>query len=317
MRTDEANSLALSTGVELAHAWLQSLADASDARVLFIKGPALQRQALREGRESADVDALICPRDFERMCAEVRARGWNQRAAPLIANITTTHSRTFTHERWPCDLDLHASFPGFLNDSATVFEVLWDHSETLTLAATRCRTTSRAGAALVLTLHSLRGSRLEPRHADELSELARAPFTPAEILETMRIAYATSSDHALPSLFPQQELSAGVSNSEMDATLRRWRERVASGSHGAYFWIQALRESPLKLKTRIAREAIWPTRRDLLLSRPETRDTSVGRTLARIRRWGRGARSLPRAVRAIVGARLTSRTPRRMETPWT
>ncbi|MEH3088415.1 MAG: nucleotidyltransferase family protein [Microbacterium arborescens] len=306
-RTEPAQLLALSSGVELGHAWIQAVADDLDIRVLFLKGPTLTRQGLRAPRNSSDIDVLVEPVGFDRLCDEILERSWHERPLSLIAELVSIHSRTFLHDRWPCDLDVHRHYPGMLADPADAFEALWENREVATFAHRACAVPRRTANILVLALHSLRGTERQTRHAAELDALERVPLTPAERDHLAEIAARTGTTVTLFDVLTRLGVSVEADPQEQDSLrARRWRERVSSGSFGSYFWFAVLRDARGIDRIRIARRAVWPTRTDLLLSRPETVDTLAGRTSARARRWVRGARSLPRALRAIRQNRRTT-----------
>ncbi len=293
-------ALALRSGVELGHAWVQQLADSLGVRVIFIKGPTLARQGLRAERSSSDIDVLVDPPGFERLCDGVLARGWRERPVALIGRLTSVHSRTFLHDRWPCDLDVHRHYPGMLADPAQAFEALWAERETIDYAHRPCTVPSRVSNVIVLALHSLRSTARHERHAAELRGLENAVLTPAEHEHLAALASRTGTTATLADVFSRMGVAVPVDPRERTSpAARRWRERVRSGSFGSYFWFAALRDARGPDRPRIAARAIWPSRTDLLLSRPETVDTVLGRSAARARRWLRGARSLPRALRAM------------------
>ncbi len=64
---------------------------------------------------------LVDPASFETLCAAIEGLGWIRRHAPMpvprAADLAFDHSAHFIHEQWPCDLDLHFSFPGFFADA--------------------------------------------------------------------------------------------------------------------------------------------------------------------------------------------------------
>ncbi|KAF2414817.1 hypothetical protein B1729_03015 [Microbacterium sp. B35-04] len=298
--TDATVLLRLDEADELAAAWVCALAERRGIRALLIKGPALHLHGLRTARVSADVDVLVDPARFDELCEAIVETGWTKRPSSVVGELTTLHSRTFLRDGWPCDLDVHSFFPGFLADPADVFEALWRHRFPLALAHRDCLALDKTAGVLVLGLHSLRGATIQPRHLDELEQLVRAPLTDAERLDIATLARETGCVATLEKVLPRMGIDARPTPDELaDPALRAWRERVSSGSHGAYFWMLALRRSPWSQRPRIVWRAAWPTRRDLLVARPETVDTVTGRTRARVARWGRGIRSAPAGVRAI------------------
>lgn len=298
--TDATVLLRLDEADELAAAWVCALAERRGIRALLIKGPALHLHGLREERVSADVDVLVEPSRFEELCAAIAESGWTKRPSGFVGTLTTLHSNTYLRDGWPCDLDVHSFFPGFLANPADVFDALWQHRWVLSLAHRDCFGLDKVAGALVLGLHSLRGATIQPRHLDELEQLVRAPFTDGERDELGRLARETGCVATLESALPRLGVDVEPSAAELASPdLRDWRERVTAGSHGSYFWMLALRKSPWRERPRILWRAVWPTRHDLLSTRPETVDTLSGRTRARLARWGRGIRSAPAGVRAV------------------
>jgi hypothetical protein len=297
----ESVDLRLAEAVDLGHAWVQHLADATGTRILFLKGPALQRHGLRSERTSSDVDVLIEPKDFERFCAALLSAGWRERPVDFITSRTSVHSRTFIRDGWPCDLDAHAHYPGFLAPAGEVFDVLWADRIRMPFAHRPCDVPDRLASALILALHSLRGKALEARHSRELDELLQIELDDSDRARLADLAVRTGCAATLEEVLPRLGVDILVSDEERSAAaVVRWRRRVASGSHGAYFWLDAFRRGDGPERVAVVKRAIWPTREHLLLSRPDVVDTVPGRLKGRIARWGRGIRSLPQAVRAIA-----------------
>ncbi|MFC8682655.1 hypothetical protein ACFT30_14145 [Microbacterium ureisolvens] len=300
----EATTLRLGEAIELGHALMQHDATGRGIRVLFIKGPAMHRHGLRGERVSTDIDVLVEPARFGEFCDAAIESGWRERPGSFISRRTTLHSRTFVREGWPCDLDVHGYFPGFLADPSTVFDALWERRESMAFAHHDCDIPDRVGGLLILALHCLRGASIERRHADELEQLVRVDLTAAERADAASLALATGSAATLETVLPRLGIEATPPGDELkSAALREWRERVAAGSHGAYFWLRAFREARWSERPTIVWRAVWPTRRDLLTGRPETVDTVAGRVRARAARWARGVRSAPGGVAAIWGQR--------------
>lgn len=279
---------------------MTALAEDLGIRALLIKGPTLQLQGLRLAHTSADTDLLVEPNHFVEMCDAILAGGWDERPNLLIGELTTRHSRTFLRDGWPCDIDVHSFFPGFLNDPAAVFDSLWSARTTLDFAHQSRAVTSRAGSALILALHSLRGTEQQDRHAAELDYLHRVEFSNEERAAIATLAQATGCVATLSEVLPRLGVVVEPSASELAAPeLREWRERIDSGSFGAYFWLLAFRHTRGADKARILWRAVWPTDHDLLVARPEIVDAFWSKMRGRADRFGRGIRSLPRAVRAI------------------
>ena len=192
LRLDEAD--------ELLAAWVCARADSHGIRVLVIKGRPLADDGLRAPRVSSDVDLLVEPARFDEYCALLVDAGWEEFPSTYAAAHFTLHSLTYRKSGWPNSLDVHSDFPGFLHEPDVAFEALWATRRTTPFAHRRCPVPSRAGNALILGLHSLRGTHRQPRHADELAQLERATFTPAERRELASLAAATGAAEPLRGL---------------------------------------------------------------------------------------------------------------------
>lgn len=300
MRSDSA-SLRGDDAVDLAHAWVYAITSRHGIRALFIKGPSLHRQALREPRVSSDVDVLVESSRFGDLCDALRAAGWVERPGNFVGTRTARHSKTFVMDGWPCDLDVHGFFPGFLADADEVFETLWARRAHLSFAGRACPVADRTSGALILALHCLRGAPDQYRHAAELEQLRHAPFTPAERYDLTLLARATKSDASLAEVLPRMGVGVdpgAVSNVDA-ATLRSWRARVDADARGPYIWVSALRRAGWRERPLIIWRAVWPSDRDLLLTRPEIPDQYWAKLRGRVARLGRGIRGLPKTARAL------------------
>ncbi|MBW9122391.1 nucleotidyltransferase family protein [Microbacterium trichothecenolyticum] len=292
--------LHLNEAAELAGAWVDALAQRLGIRAMLIKGPALQMHGLREPRVSSDVDVLVEPTRFDDLCAAIHAAGWVERPSTLMSKLITHHSRTFLRVGWPCDLDVHSYFPGFLSPSTEVFEKLWLHRCSIQLAHRDCHTLDKTASAVILALHSLRGSSAQSRHIDELERLLRTPFNDSERRDLASLALATGCVATLDAVLPRMGVVVEPTAEELShPDLRLWRERVSAGSHGAYLWMLALRRSTWSRRPALLWRAVWPTRRDIALWRPDLGRTVGGRAQARVVRWGMGIRTAPSGLRAL------------------
>ncbi len=201
--------LRLDEAVALATAWAASLGDAAGIRVLILKGDALAQMGLRQPRVSADVDVLIEPSRFDDYCALLTSAGWTERELPFISSRVSPHSITYVSHGWPCDIDVHSYFPGFLNDPQQVFHELWGRSQQLSFARFKVRVPDRISSILIAALHSLRDGAVSTRSASDLSELLSTDLTDAERTELSDIARRTGCDGSLEAFL--SELGLDVS----------------------------------------------------------------------------------------------------------
>jgi hypothetical protein len=290
--------LRLEDAVAVGWPWVHHLAAANNIRALLIKGVGLEYHRLREPRVSNDIDVLVEPARFDDFVAAVERAGWRERRGTLAGAVFTTHSRTFVHTDWPCDLDIHRFFPGFLAEPATVFDELWRRRETMAVAHQDCPVPDRASSMLILALHSLRGTSI-PRHRNELAHLtATVRLTGAEADDLAALAHATGSGETLHDVMHHLGVNVATHGTP-SRELRQWRARVSSGSSAGYFWLTHVHQARGTDRLRLIAHGIWPSRADLLLHHPEIADAALPRFGARLARWGRGLRTFPAAVRAL------------------
>lgn len=297
--------LPIRAAVPLGHAWAQRVADDLGIRLLALKGPTLTAHRLRPDRTSGDVDVLVEPARFAEYIDALSQAGWQERPSTFASSRFTLYSRSLIHPSWPCDLDVHHSFPGFLADPSEVFDLLWERRTTTVVARQECAIPDRLGSLLILALHSLRGGTNQPRHRAELEHLvSTVRLTEEEREELGDLARRTRCAATLDEVLPRLGVTAGPSPDELASPeLREWRERVAAGGYGTYFWFAALRKARARDRAVIAVRAVWPSDHDLLANHPDTPDTVPAKLWARARRYGRGVQTLPAAVRALRSGR--------------
>lgn len=294
--------LSTSEGVDLAHAWVARLAHSVGARALLIKGTALHRLQLRQPRTSTDVDVLVPPEDFEKMCGALVRAGWRERQVSFLLKAAPNHSRSFIHPDWPCDIDVHSHYPGFLADPSVVFDTLWSRAANERFATQDCPRPDRPSSALILALHSLRSTEDVTRHGQELAQLYKAPFAPSERAAIGELAAVTASREPLDTVLATLGIAALPTSVPVGRPVREtWRIQsdLDGNTMGTYRWVQALRTAPLAQKPKVLWHAIWPTDEDLRLIRPDLPLTSRARNVERRHRLWKGATALPRVIRSI------------------
>jgi hypothetical protein len=151
-------ALALEDATELAHAYAHAVAASLGVRALSIKGPAADFHGVRPPRVAADADVLIDPAGFGAVVERLRAAGWHERPKMAGTEGWVEHSITLIRDGWPCDLDLHDRFPGFLRPEVEVFESLWRDRVETDAAGRAVPIPSRDATILITALHSLRSS---------------------------------------------------------------------------------------------------------------------------------------------------------------
>lgn len=291
--------LRLGEAGELASAWACALAGATDTRILIIKGPSLAHFGIRAPRLSADVDVLVEPTRFEGYCTALTGGGWQARGVDEIGKVRTRHSISFTHPRWPCDIDVHRHFPGFLQPAHRTFDALWESRESMNLAHAEVPVPGRHASILIAFLHQLRNGPSNA-NAEELGQITRAAKAEPEPIQLLHLAKTLSALEPLRDVMGSLDVSPDSLPETRDSPrLREWRARSTSGGSGLYFWLLRIQRAPIGARVGLLMQALWPPRSDLLITVPDMTDTPSGRLKARALRILKGLRGVPRAIRAL------------------
>lgn len=303
-------SMPMRQGVNLAHALCQAVADEAGVRVLFLKGPTAAVQGLRSpSHVSGDVDVLCLPADRDAMETGLRARGWRLRAVSTAAREFTTHSITFIHDSWPCDIDLHTMFPGMLADPVTAFEALWRRREQHRIAGISVLTPDRIAQFLVLVLHGLRSPSLH-RNSQEIAHarsMYQSDLTTEERTALRELVTQTGSAE------PTQDFFNSVGD-PIDVPARPspgyalWK--LKTGPSRTESWMVYALEARGRQRLRILFRAAFPTRDDMYADHPESAAGGWALVRAYKNRLSRAVRLTPRAVRQVVRARRAVASPK-------
>lgn len=288
LRLDEAG--------QLCTAWVDQLAQSLSARALVIKGDTLARQGLRRPRVSADVDVLVEPSRFDDCRVALIRAGWVERPLPFISSRVSPHSVTFVRSGWPCDIDLHSYFPGFLASPGAIFDELWARRTSLTFAGHAVSVPDRMSSILISALHALRNGTSASRAEGDLAYLRGTDLSDTDKTTLATLAAATGCDGSLEDFLVR--LGVDVRPAVTPA-LREWRARVESQTQGAFPWLMLWQASSWRQRPRIALRALWPTDRDIVLAHPSVANQFRPLLRARFHRLGRGLRGLPQSVRAL------------------
>jgi hypothetical protein len=296
LRADEA--------VQLAHALVCRLAEQVGTRVLFIKGRTAVALGARPDRPSQDVDVLVDPAGFDRLCEAIRAGRWQERVGSdsglrHVDDVSFDHSTHFIHDEWPCDLDVHFNFPGFLRSADEVFEALWQRRTEVEVAGRAVTTPDLLGQSLVVALHALRDPS-KPYSRQDLAFLERSLTTRLDerrLQDLADLALATGAELTARPLLeaagaPLPQPSA-ASQSRFDA----WAFRQDVGGRSGVVWLTELARTPWSQRPTLLRRALFPPREVLLSSYLAARATRRELVVLHAKRWARGIRSLPSAVK--------------------
>lgn len=245
------SDLTLAEAVPLAAALVSSAGARIGVRTLVIKGPTLAEHGLREPRDSNDVDVLVEPDGVEALARALSKYAWTERAVAFAGQSDAPHALTLFHREWPCDLDLHRFFPGFLADPSEVFDALWETRSRMKLGHIECAVPSVVASALIYQLSLLRG-----RESVENSELRQwsQSLNEHQRNELSTLIRTTGADLSLTGC--REPWTPGLLRGHEGDDRSARRRRALSGDHGYYFWRIAYAEAPKRERGR-AVFVIW------------------------------------------------------------
>ncbi|MFB9312314.1 nucleotidyltransferase family protein [Nocardioides plantarum] len=289
--------LTLDEAVPLGYALVLRLAADLGVRALAIKGPVLAAHGLRDPRTSVDIDVLVDPATMPRLQAGLSELGWVDDGVYDIPGIVPAHSVNHHHELWPCELDLHHWFPGFLADPSAVFEVLWARRTSVRVAHTDVAACDEVGAAAVAALHYLRDER-RSLQVEELAAVVRRDWSPAQVAELAELAADTGSAETLR---PWLELAGATvvpDRVPLVVPLADWSLRSSVTTSEVLPWIVGLRRTPWWRRPAYLWHALWLDDKHYLVwgARDLTGRELLAARWARLRRAGR---ALPAALREL------------------
>lgn len=281
--------------LELAHALVADAAAAQGLRFLVLKGIGAQRLGLQVPRTSSDVDVLLPPEDAVVLGTELVHRGWRRRPVDVDEHVFPRHSDSYWHPAWSCDIDVHHRFPGIEADPRAAFDHMWDTRLHLPVAGTDVPTPDRAASTIVIALHGLR-SPWVARHRQELTRLARTSALPP----IDDVVAAAEGLGALACVRPFLEAAYGHERQDWGVPSAEWVLRTSFASPMARRIRVFLTASPAR-RAVLVRLALFPPRETLTKMNALRDLRGVRLAWAYVLRWSRGARSLPRALRAMHG----------------
>jgi CDP-glycerol glycerophosphotransferase (TagB/SpsB family) len=293
------STLTLPEAVPLAHALVHRIARDVDVRVLFIKGPAAVAQGLRSSGTSADVDALVDPSRLERLRTRLAELGWVD-PHPYSTPTAADYSRTHRHPSWPCELDLHVTFPGLYADRQAVFERLWARRAAVDVAGLQLPCPDVQAHTLVLALNSLRDGHSAAKTValEALAERVTATFGSEALTELGELAGGVgASDTSAPFLAMVGAPNEGL-GSTSEADLQAWRLRTQPAWRVAT-WLRGVRQQPLRSRPSYLWRAVVLSEAELRSAHPELPPGRKALARARWRRIKRGLSAAPSALNAV------------------
>lgn len=242
---------------ELVYALLAHVCAQNGIDVVFIKGPTLHAQGLRERAHSGDVDCWVRPRDDLRLARAMQPWGWTP-ALSAFSGTDVLHSLTLRAGLWGSAIDVHSWFPGMAMDAAVAFAVVHDTAEHRQFASVSVRTPEPAMHAVISALHEVRpfqGSPAGPSQIESASAtLAKAGRPVVDAAQSAHAEYALHA--ALHEAFPDHVLDVTSLPVPKD-----WAWRLSTSPRRVY--IEALKLIPLKDRPRVIFRVLWPTAESL------------------------------------------------------
>lgn len=271
---------------ELVYALVASVARDHGIDAVFIKGPVLHKQGLRERQHSGDVDVWVDPDRIEQMAEHLLPWNWIEQET-LWTGVKAYHSITLDPRAWGAQIDLHRHMPGCALRDAELFEVLLRATETGRFGGCGVRVPAPAAHAVISALHEMRPSRSRP---------TLSAGTVAAVVEGLQRGGSASpawaeEARAVAALRPVLvEAFDGYNFAEVDyAAPANWTRR-AKATRSAELWA-ALKAVPLKQRARMLFRIVWPTDADIRLSDVEAGFSGEKLVSARVRRLGRAFRA--------------------------
>ena len=252
-------ALDLAEGLALLHAVIDRAAADTGVRVLMIKGQVLELQGVREPQLSADVDVLVEPAGRERLRARVEELGWRDDNFYDTPHIVPLHSYTFRHPRWPCELDLHGWFPGFLADPAAVFDVLWARRTTVSIAHRPIPTLDVVGHAALAALNHLRegGSVVHRTHLERLAVIVDDTWSATQRAEIAALAADTGASDTLAPFLARIGAPDVAPTRPLVTPLADWQLLAGTQTTEVLPWLVGLGRTPWHRRPAFVWRAIW------------------------------------------------------------
>lgn len=297
--------LELAESVGLLHTLVARVAEENGLRALLIKGPILAMQGLRPERQSVDVDVLVDPSRFEDAQQLLRGHGWRIDVPSTGAHVMTFHSKTYRHDTWPCEIDVHDRFPGFFADPQVVFEALWARRTTATIAGCDVPCPDLLGNAAIAGLHALRDPSYERSRRDlaSMTETLRERLADSELRDLAELAAETgAADTLRPFLDALGAPALGVGSTPVE-DLQAWRIRTSSSGVKVVPYLYQLRRVPVREKLPLLWHALVLTEAEIRRAQPDAAPGAWGLFRARVRRLRWALRHLPRAAGIVRQAR--------------
>lgn len=293
-------ALPLEAGVVFVNAFVSAVAEDHGIRYVVVKGAGVDQQGIRKPQRSTDVDVWVDPARTDEFLALLGSHGWHRRVESLSWTLFITHSITLVHDAWPCDIDVHRTFPGMLGDPRELFDEMWSRRERAVLhAGVTTWVPDRHSHAVVASLHALRAGRSDQALA-QLADIAeRIDGWSEEDRESIRdAAIRLRADAPMATLLRRWRVPVEPTRSTAyEAAL--WDIRRHAPDH-TFDWLYAVATAPRHRRIALLKRGLLPTHHDITANHPTTRRSPWLRARMRVTRGLRGLGSLPQALLGLL-----------------
>lgn len=268
---------------ELVYAVTARVAETHGIRCVFIKGPALKSQGLREREHSGDVDVWCDPDRWDDLAAALEPWGWTREPDPW-RGTPVHHTATMTPARWGCEIDVHRRLPGLTRDDRDAFAALIARTSAVRYAGVEVRVPDVAAHAVLAAVHAVRPEIGAGPRSDRASALATTMLAAAPT--TLDSAVALGAVEVL-----RTEIAAATRTAPPPTDGTRpndWEWRGRPDRLRAYW--TALQTLPPLLRLRVGLRLIWPDDDVALASERRAVRPVTTAAAARRSRLTRGAR---------------------------
>ncbi len=263
MRQDEA--------IRLAYALAAKAAELTGVRVLAIKGIVASHHGLRTAHTPADIDVLIEPDGFTAFTRQLEGWGWRVRVGEFSDLPAPHHSLTYINDTWPCDIDAHHRFPGFLAAPERTFDALWERRQLATVAGRLIPIADWSGSVAIMSLHSIRSAGDDPAQARDLNDLAAlsSSWTLEQRRDLSDLARATGCVQSLGAIWERLDVPVDPTNEDISVDdLAEWQRKLDGRVPSIRVWLRYLGEGEPRQILARARVMLWPPEVMMRASRP-------------------------------------------------
>lgn len=292
--------LRLEEAVDLGYAVATRAGTDVGVRVLAIKGPILALQGLRSHSSSVDIDVLVEPGGFDQLRARLEAVGWHDDGVYDTPGIVPIHSVNHRHPSWPCELDVHHWFPGFLADPAEVFDVLWERRTVVSLAGVELPVPDPVAHAALAALHYLRDAATawgQTKVEDLAARVSR--WDERQLRDLSDLAADTGAAEPLQPFLRRVGAPPVTSTRRLAISPQDWQMRSQAETRDVLPWLVELGRLPWRRRPAYLVRALWLTDRHFQHSQAREKAGSGSRRAVLAARW----RRLKRGLRALPAAR--------------